>query len=133
MYPLKTIASDKVCHAPFLTCGIPDLWAFASIAFAPAEYTEIIALIAAQRNLLDDRSRYCAQEQQHEGYEEYNRQRRRGAQHSVWRSNECGVAGVVVGRATAWRGAGERRWVHQNGGSDQVDERRRSSMRKNVL
>jgi hypothetical protein len=119
-----------------LTCGISDLWAFTSVAIAIAKDAEVIALITAQRDLLDDRSRYCAQEQQHEGYEEYDRQRRRGAQHSVWYwpgSNECGVAGVVVGRATAWRGAGERRWVHQDGESDQVDERRRSSMRKNVL
>jgi hypothetical protein len=46
-----------------LTCGIPDLWALTSIALAPAENAEVIALITAQGDLLDDGCRYCAQEQ----------------------------------------------------------------------
>jgi hypothetical protein len=37
-----------------LTCGIPDLGALASIAIAPAKDTEVIALITAQGDLLDD-------------------------------------------------------------------------------
>lgn len=48
---------------PMLTCGVSDLRAFTSIAFAPAEDAEVIALIAAQGDLLDDGRGYCAQEQ----------------------------------------------------------------------
>lgn len=46
-----------------LTCSVPDLRALASIAIAPAKDAEIVALITAQGNLLDDGCRYCAQEQ----------------------------------------------------------------------
>jgi hypothetical protein len=46
-----------------LTCGVPDLRAFASIAIAIAKDAEIIALITAQGDLLDNGCRYCAQEQ----------------------------------------------------------------------
>ena len=46
-----------------LTCGVPDLRALASIAIAPAKDAEIIALITAQGDLLDDVCRYCAQKQ----------------------------------------------------------------------
>jgi hypothetical protein len=53
-YTRGNIPIDSVCHTPMLTCGIPDLRALASVAIAPAKDAEVIALITAQGDLLDD-------------------------------------------------------------------------------
>jgi len=46
-----------------LTCVVSDLWTLASIGIAPAKDAEVIALITAQGDLLDDGRGYGAQEQ----------------------------------------------------------------------
>jgi hypothetical protein len=142
---LPTTSSDAVLQRhpapPLLTRCVSDLRAFASVSIAPAKHPEIIALVTAQRNGLDDGRRYGAQEQQDESQKEYDRQRRCRAQHRGRpRSNECGVAEDArssgeVGRWVARRpdlDPGRAGRDSLDAGHDQTEERRRSSMRESV-
>ena len=52
-----------MCRVPMLTCSVPNPRSLAVIAIAPTKDAEVIALITAQGDLLDDGRRYGAQEQ----------------------------------------------------------------------
>jgi len=117
-------SSERYCRAVFLTCCISDLHALAIVAITPAKDTEIIALVAAQGDGLDDGCGEGAQEQEYEGEKEDDGQRCRRAQHGGRRrwsgSNECGCSCILEsgfargsgrqpGRRVEMEGAGERR------------------------
>jgi hypothetical protein len=99
MYCDKSQQTISPCRSSHLTCGISDLLALASVALTIAKDTEIIALVAAQRDGLDDGCGDGAQKQQYEGQEEDDGQRCCRAQHGGrwWsESNECGWVGEWV-------------------------------------
>jgi hypothetical protein len=59
-----------------LTCAVSNFGTFAIAGpFAVAEHSKVPALKGAQRDLLDDRSRYGAQQQERKGGEEDDGQR----------------------------------------------------------
>jgi hypothetical protein len=104
---------QQYCRAVLLTCGISDPRALAVVAITPAKDTEIIALVAAQRDGLDDGRRDCAQEQQYEGEEEYDGQRCCRAQHGGRRwsgSNECGCIWILESGFARGSGRQPGRW-----------------------
>nr|POE90060.1 hypothetical protein CFP56_20527 [Quercus suber] len=110
---------------------ISDLEARARIAFAITQKAKVVALIAAQRDGVDDRRGQRAQQEQDKGDEEDDGQRRGRAKHGggrgVARSNERGGQrfgrdrghqsghGVVLGRGLAVQ-----RQQHQRVGAREV-------------